>query len=200
MININPIELQGNWEKGFALDLHTLESVHVGDSPSGHPLFDTKRTGLGDLVFRLKNRGDKSVIGDIVNTVSTFLENDWKIIKILDCIIPVPPSNLDRTFQPVIEIAESLCGALNIHICDDSLVKEKATPELKGILGYPRRMEILKDAFNIQNDAIENQNVLLFDDLYRSGASLQVITEVLYKKGKVKNVYVLTLTKTRRNR
>jgi len=115
-------------------------------------------------------------------------------------IMPVPPSNLNRKFQPVIEIAENTSSILDIPMCIDSLVKNKVTHELKEIVDFEERKEILKDAFNIQNDCIESKNILLFDDLYRSGATLRVITEILYNKGKVNNVYVLTLTKTRSKR
>jgi predicted amidophosphoribosyltransferase len=42
------------------------------------------------------------------------------------------------------------------------------------------------------------KNLLLFDDLYRSGATVSAITELLKSQGKAKAVYLLTLTETRR--
>jgi predicted amidophosphoribosyltransferase len=200
MIKINPIELEGNWAKGYALDIHTVSSEYLGDDDYGHPHFDTKRSELGELVIQLKYRDNKSVLGDIVNTASAFLKDTWKIEAGLDYIVPVPPSNLNRTFQPVLEIVDILSDALNIPICNDTLAKVKKTPELKEVVEYAKREEILKDAFSIQNDRLKGKNILLFDDLYRSGATLRVITEILYNKSKVKNVYVLTLTKTRTKR
>lgn len=200
MVAIKPIELKGNWAKGYALDIHTISSEYLGDDDYGHPHFDTKRSELGELVIQLKYRDDKSVIGDIVNTASAFLKDKWRIVAELDYIIPVPPSNLNRTFQPVIEIVDKLSDALNIPICVDTLAKVKKTPELKEIVEYTKRGEILEGAFSIQNDCLKGKNILLFDDLYRSGATLRVITEILYNKGKVNNVYVLTLTKTRTKR
>ena len=200
MTNINPIELEGNWVKGYSLDIHTVSSEYLGDDDYGHPHFDTKRSDLGELVIQLKYRDNKSVLGDIVNTASAFLKDKWRIIAGLDYIVPVPPSNLNRTFQPVLEIVDRLSDTLNIPICNDTLAKVKKTPELKEVVEYSKREEILKDAFSIQNDCLKGKNILLFDDLYRSGATLRVITEILYNKGKVNNVYVLTLTKTRTKR
>ena len=135
-----------------------------------------------------------------MKTAATFLKDKWKVVAELNYIIPVPPSNLNRAYQPVIEIVDRLSDALNIPICTDVLVKVKETPELKEIVEYSKREEILKDAFNIQNDCLKGKNILLFDDLYRSGATLRVIAEILYNKGKVNNVYILTLTKTRTKR
>ncbi|MDL1958237.1 MAG: hypothetical protein LWX01_00875 [Deltaproteobacteria bacterium] len=47
---------------------------------------------------------------------------------------------------------------------------------------------------------VAGRNVLLIDDLYRSGATLNAVTVALKDKGKAKEVYVLTLTMTRRKR
>jgi predicted amidophosphoribosyltransferase len=199
-MDINPIKLEGNWAEGYALDIHIISSEYLGDDEYGHPHFDTKRSELGELVYRLKYQDDKSVLGDLAKAASDFLLNEWGIVKNLNFIVPVPPSNLTREFQPVIEIVNRLSDILNIPICVDTLIKFKKTSELKDIEEYTKRQEILKDAFLIQNDLLEGKNILLFDDLYRSGATLRVITEILYNKGRVENIFVLTLTKTRTKR
>jgi predicted amidophosphoribosyltransferase len=77
------------------------------------------------------------------------------------------------------------------------LIKVKETPELKNVYDYQKRLELLKDAFAAKNLLLKGKNVLLFDDLYRSGATLNAITRVLSEKGMVSKVYVLALTKTR---
>jgi len=58
-------------------------------------------------------------------------------------------------------------------------------------------MKLLKNAFSVTSNVLNGQSILLIDDLYRSGATLNAITEILYNQGKVRKVYVLTLTKTR---
>ena len=42
--------------------------------------------------------------------------------------------------------------------------------------------------------------ILLVDDLYRSGTTLRVATDLLKTTGKAEKVSVLTMTKTRSNR
>lgn len=42
--------------------------------------------------------------------------------------------------------------------------------------------------------------MLLFDDLYRSGATMNEITALPYDQGKAAEVYALTITRTRSNR
>jgi predicted amidophosphoribosyltransferase len=58
-------------------------------------------------------------------------------------------------------------------------------------------MRILKEAFEIRDPVIAGRSVLLFDDLYRSGATLNAISRLLQQQGRVRSLYVLTLTMTR---
>lgn len=41
--------------------------------------------------------------------------------------------------------------------------------------------------------------VLLFDDLYRSGVTMNAVSSLLYEKGGVAHVSALTITRTRSN-
>jgi competence protein ComFC len=200
MVSVKPIVLVGCWEKGYALDIHTISSQYIGDNEYGHPQYKTKYTELGELVLKLKYRNDKSAIYPIEEAMRYFLKNTWKILEEIHYIIPTPPSNTDREFQPVIEIATLLSKNMSIPLCTDSLIKKKATKELKDIVNPETRKEILKDAFSIDTKLVVGKNILLVDDLFRSGATLQTITEVLYNEGKAKKVYVITATKTRSNR
>jgi len=40
-MGINPIRLIGNWDDGYALDKHILQSILLGEDNYGHMLFDT---------------------------------------------------------------------------------------------------------------------------------------------------------------
>jgi len=195
MVSIHPINLSGNWTKGYALDIHTIDSTFIGYK-YGHEVFDTRRSEIGELLYRLKFKSDKTALGEIIDTVANFLENSWKIVDAIAAIIPVPPSK-NRAFQPVLEITKSLSSRLKIPFHDDLLVKTKETPELKDVYEYKKRMELLKNAFDIGSNVLNGKSILLLDDLYRSGATLNAITEILYNQGGVHNVYVLALTRTR---
>ena len=200
MVKIKPSKILGNWREGFALDLHTISSEFMGHDEFGHPIFDTTRSEIGELLYRLKFKADKSVLDDILETVINFLDNTWKISNTLDGVIPVPPSNIAREFQPVIEIAERISNNLEIPMYKDLLVKTKDTPELKNVYDYQKRLEILQDAFTVKTSLVKGENILLFDDLYRSGATINAVSDILYKKGMVNSVNVLTLTRTRRKK
>lgn len=102
--------------------------------------------------------------------------------------------------QPVPAIAIE-AGKLTGKKVDTNYIKKlKSTSELKSITNPDDRAKILENAFGVIDNRYEGKNVLLFDDLYRSGTTLKELTSVLYKYGKVKNVYIITMTKTRVNR
>jgi competence protein ComFC len=195
MINISPKQINGKWIFGYSLDVHTLSSEYIGDNEYGHPQFNTRYSDMGQLLNRLKYKSDKSVLGIIVEVAGEFLDSkNWPV----DLIVPVPPSRSVRTFQPVIAVAKGISKFTSVKLCTDCVVKLKQTPELKNMYELNKRMEILKDAYHVVKQQVEGRNILLFDDLYRSGATLNTITQALNKEGKVDKVYVLTLTKTRR--
>ncbi|RLD99200.1 MAG: ComF family protein [Aquificota bacterium] len=193
MADSHPIRIKGNWDIGYALDFHIISSDFMGYNELDHPIFETQRSKLGELLYRFKYNSDKTVLDEILRITLSF--NKFRNI---DVIIPVPPSKRSRSFQPVIEIAESLGKACNIPVLPKAVQKIKSTPELKNVLTFEERSKILENAFKITNTSIRNKRILLFDDIYRSGATLNAVANVLYKKGNVSKVKVLVLTKTKR--
>jgi len=79
MINVNPVKLSGNWHEGFALDLHTISSEFLGYDEFGREVFDTKRSEMGELLYRLKYRSDRSSLKGILDVTINFLSKEWKI-------------------------------------------------------------------------------------------------------------------------
>lgn len=194
MIELHPIKLSGHWHEGFALDIHTISSTFVGYDEYGHERFDSQYSQIGELLYRLKYGRDRSVLNEIVETATNFIANEWKIR--IEAIVPVPPSKSNRSVQPVIEVAKGISTRLQIPY-SEAIKKVKGTPELKNVFDYQKRQELLREAFGMKSLELKGKDILLFDDLFRSGATLNAITRVLYDSGIVSRVYALTLTKTR---
>ena len=189
------ISLQGNWRAGKAYDLHTVDSTYLGVDEFGHDRFDNQRSEMGELVYRLKYRSDRKAIAEIIG-----LLEEIKGIEKFDVIIPIPPTNKKRKFQPVGLIAQALGENRGVEVLQDCLVNE-GDEELKGITDPVARDDLLQKALQVtSNKKIAGRHVLLVDDLYRSGSTLRIATELVYGKGKAKDVCVLTMTKTRSNR
>jgi len=193
----NPIRLSGPWNEGFALDVHTIGSQYLGDDEYGHPRYETTRSPAGELLYRLKYQSDKSAAPDLCEAAADFAKSrSWGA----NLVIPIPPSRPGRRFQPVPLLADGIAKLLGCPSCEDCIVKVKETPELKSIYDYRQRLEHLKDAYAVIMEKTQNQDILLVDDLYRSGATLEAVTNALRSKGNVRRVFALALTRTRSNR
>jgi competence protein ComFC len=193
-VEIHPRKIRGKWADGYALDLHTTSSTFLGYDGYGHPQFETVRSELGELLYKLKYRADPSAVDSIAETAAEFLTEKWRVN--VDLILPVPPSNTGRKRQPVLEVATAISERTGIELCLDGLVKVKQTPQLKDVFEFKERVAALEGAFAVERTKIQGKRVLLFDDLFRSGATMNTITECL-PTGGVEVVYALTLTRTR---
>ncbi|WP_193562946.1 hypothetical protein [Escherichia coli] len=62
IVKINPIKIEGRWNSGVALDLHTTSSTPIGYNEFGYMQFDTVRPEIAELKwfteFGHLNRGD----------------------------------------------------------------------------------------------------------------------------------------------
>ena len=105
-------------------------------------------------------------------------------------VIPVPPSNTKRNYQPVYEISKEIANYINKSCRVDILTKESNLQ--------------VKDGYNIKGKIKQNKkiqstaNILVVDDLYSTGATLNETCRILRKDKNVKKIYCLALTKTRR--
>ncbi len=187
---MNEQKLNGNWKIGWALDLHTIKSI-----PLDNGKFDTTYTEIGLALNCLKYHQDYSKIDILANFVIEFMKTRM-VAPYINVILPTPPSN-KRVIQPVEVIAEKVAKSLNITFDKNYLVKNRKTQQLKGVEIQAERDKILEGVFEVKDLKYQNRKVLLFDDIYDSGSTLKEITKILYNVGKVSNVYVVTLTKTR---
>ena len=202
-MNINPREIHGNWRKGWALDVHTPSS---GLLPWEH---STERSQLGELLYEVKYRHDETKIPQIAEVAAGFVKevsiDGHPIHCYLKAIIPIPPSEKGRDFQPVTKIAEIIGEILHVPAPSDYLIKVNETPLMKNTERTLKRQH-LKDAYDIAPLRPNYKCVLLFDDIFDSGETLRAATQVLIKKGRIINekngkprVFALTLTQTRKN-
>ncbi|WP_111813150.1 ComF family protein [Acinetobacter soli] len=196
IIEIMKVEykLEGNWKAGWALDLHTISSVKNANGG-----FDNTYTDIGYALNQLKYHHSTEKLNYLGNQLVKFM-NTRMVTPYLDVILPVPPSN-QRDIQPVYEIASLLAKGVDKKIDFNFLLKNRSTSQLKSMQDPQERERELSGVFSLKNPTLyQGKKILLVDDLYRSGSTLKEITRVLYEQGKVSNVYVVTLTKTRVNR
>jgi competence protein ComFC len=181
----HPRPLTGNWNIGFALDFH-----------SSFKGADWNRSGIGDLVYRLKYQSDLSALPELIeHTHNLFLAHPE--MNQFDIILPVP-SSTQREFNPVQEFCKALSSAFNKPM-QISITKTRQTKPQKEMHTLPQKRDNIAGAFTINNDILKDgitgKQILLVDDLFDSGATLEEITRLLLHH-KSSRVNVLTFTRT----
>jgi len=192
MIPFQPRRLFDNWKEGFALDLHTLESIPLGYDEYGHLRFETRRSGIGEALYRLKYRRDISEVPNIAEAAREFLQL-WQ--PPVDILVPVPPS-ATRPVQPVIALATAIAEATKLPTVD-AIERTRDAPQLKEIYDLDERLKVLDGLHRARPGTVKDKRILLFDDLYRSGATMNAISKALTETGGAVEVFVFAITRTR---
>ena len=116
----------------------------------------------------------------------------------LDAILPVPihPKRMKkRGFNQASLFAVKLGKQLKIPVYDSILIRTLNTLPQK-TLSPEKRLENLKKAFSlhpeIQNEKLPLKRVLLIDDIYTTGATMEALTVILKQAG-VTEVYVFSI-------
>ena len=199
MASISPIIISGSWLIGYALDLHTISSNFIGYNEVGRPQFDNQRSELGQLIYDVKYSGKLDAAADIIDTAYDFIIKNYLDPPTLsfNVVVPVPPSSY-RTHQPVLMIAEGIAKKLEVPF--NCCISCNSASQVKNIQDQEERDKELENKYAINTDDLKGLSVLLIDDLYRSGSTLNVIANLAFQSGKAVRVDVLTITKTRSNR
>ena len=130
-----------------------------------------------------------------------FLKNKkiCEILKTYDIIIPVPIHNKrrkERGYNQSELIARAISKTLGIPIVKNVLVKIKNTVP-QSSLNKVQRAENAKGVYSAKNHTkLRNKKILLIDDIYTTGSTLNECANALIQKGiKREQIGVLTLAK-----
>lgn len=194
MININPIKINGSWDEGYALDVHVVKSIFLGYDEYELPHFDNLHSEVGEIVFQLKYKNNFDKIDELAEVAYKFIKEIWKID--LYGVIAVPPSK-SRFNQPVFIIAQKIADLLK-KPCSVDFFKKDSNLEIKNLkmeekLKLDTSNLIIKCGHLIK----EKSNILIVDDLYSSGFTMNLIVDSLKKDPNIGKIYVLTMTKTK---
>jgi ATP-dependent DNA helicase RecQ len=176
----HPRPLPGPWHAGWALGFH---SRFAGA--------DWSRSSVGELAYRLKYQGDSTALQPLVEQALALCAEHPELADV-DAIVPVPPST-PRAFDPVRALVEALGRQLERPVWP-VLVKTRHTAPQKEMRTLAQKRANVAGAFAVQGE-VRGKRLLILDDLYDSGATLEEVNHVLRQAG-VARLCVLTLTRT----
>ncbi len=166
------------------------------------PLYDCARACMiyddmsRFLILGFKH-GDKTYLA---RNFAPWMQNSGReFLSKTDAIIPVPlhRSRLRaRRYNQAVILSAGLEKITGIRCYHDALIRTRATPS-QGRLSTKERHKNVRKAFSVRRkyiDKLKGKNVVLMDDVYTTGATVNECTKALKTAG-VKEVYVLTLAR-----
>ncbi len=176
----HPRPLPGPWTAGWSLGFH---SSFAGD--------DWSRSSVGELAYRLKYKGDATALPALVTQALAVCREQRQLMEV-DAIVPVPPS-VKREADPVRAVAEAVAAGLGKPMWT-IVRKTRPTAAQKEQHTLAQKRANVAGAFAVDGQ-VRGKRVLVIDDLFDSGATLEEVARVLQRAGAA-GLCVLTLTRT----
>lgn len=209
----------GEKKAGFCRDCERKVQL-VGDThclKCGRPLADSARVycpdcagrshffdqGKGVFVYegpvktamyRLKY-SNRRCYGTVLAEIGARRYGAWLREKQCDCIIPVPMfSNKRRRrgYNQAAVLARELGRILGIPVDERAVRRVRSTRPQKG-LGRAERKYNLKNAFKLWESSVKLKCILVVDDIYTTGSTMDEIARLL-KEGGAGSVYCLSMS------
>lgn len=143
-------------------------------------------------IHRFKYRNGRALVTPLGNLLIDYLA---QYPLPADVVVPIPlhPRRLaDRGYNQSALLAAHVSRALGWPSIENSLVRVRYTqPQVEQPSAEARRQNV-QDAFVCRDDSLANARVLLIDDVYTTGATLQACGLALRRRG-VRSVWALTL-------
>lgn len=156
---------------------------------------------LRELIHALKYRGLKTAVPLLAEILNGYLEKIFRNSPINFnefSFIPLPlhfKKEKERGFNQTILIADFLAAQKNFKIEKSVLVKNKETKPQAQLKSGDERKENIKNCFVIKNkEKIAGRNIILFDDVFTSGATMREAVRVLKEAG-AKKIIGLVIAK-----
>ena len=112
--------------------------------------------------------------------------------SMIDCVTCVPMKGRNRPYNQSSIIGEHIAKRMGVPFKEDALRKLKNNPPFYK-LTIKERLKALKGAYDVGDDkSFSGETVLLIDDIYTTGLTLEACRQVLLKNG-AKTVYSATV-------
>lgn len=112
-----------------------------------------------------------------------------------DALVPIPlhkDRKKKRGYNQAALIAKALGKRTELPVIEDLLIRERKTVPQKN-LSAKERENNLKKAFKIGRNDVKLNSVILIDDIYTTGSTINAATQCLLESG-VKKIYFLVLS------
>jgi len=177
----------GNSDKIFCYDCS--RKIHEFDK--GYSVFDYQQIKASLYRFKYLGRAEYAKY----YAYETYNQFKEVILELkADALVPVPihkKRKRERGYNQAYEIAKELSKLIDIPVVDNFVIRKKSTIPLK-FLDEKGRANNLKKAFTIGSNSVKLRTIIIIDDIYTTGATIDEISRVCRKAG-VRKIYFLTV-------
>lgn len=176
-----------NQEKEYCMDC----TRHRREFLQGRSLYQYHSVAPG--IYRMKY-GNRQEYADFYGEeIIYYLGNFIRYIQ-PDALIPIPlhsSRQRKRGYNQAELLADAISKYSNIPVYNKILIRRKKTVPLK-YLNPQERQNNLKKAFHMVENDVKLKVIILVDDIYTTGSTIEEAASVL-KEGGVEKVYFITL-------
>jgi hypothetical protein len=187
----HPVAMKDFLAISFALDY---------DRHGGNP--QKPQTEIGALRAQAKPYGDNTATAQTIEAAEKLVEhcvtflNNMGCYASADCIVAMPPSNSSKEYNLPRYLAKRVAKEwgredLSEHIVGEARNSIKEVP-------LANKFDTLRGTITIAEDVFRNRKVVLLDDVYQSGISMNHCGHLLLRSG-AKKIFGLACEKTCRN-
>jgi ComF family protein len=149
---------------------------------------------ISDFKYRMKKEYARYYIGQVIENYSKAI---YKMEP--DALVPVPihkSKYRERGYNQAEILAKGIGKELGIPVLPNLLIRTKKTLPQKQ-LSDKERLKNLREAFRFNETEMKNhkkglKRILLIDDIYTTGSTIEACTNVLMENG-IERVYFITL-------
>ena len=199
MIDKNELQVIENWEQQqgervFLRDCLALSIAMSFNFTTNNT--DRKYTVIGLLEHNAKNNNDMEAVDALAQHSSKTIK-ELPFYKDADYICAVPPRP-GKNFDLPSQVTEKVAQTLNKKNITNHFNYGKEKESIKSSKVEDKWLYLEKSKLNFDGLDLNGKNIILIDDKYQSGTTIQFVGMKLQKAG-AKNVYGLSFVKTMRD-
>lgn len=149
---------------------------------------------IAGSLYRFKNRNRREY-AQFYATQMIKRRGDWIRSIHPDAFIPVPihkSKKRQRGYNQSKLLADALSEVTSIPVFDDVIIRAKKTTPLKD-LSLSERQKYLKKAFKVVRNDVKLKTIIIIDDIYTTGSTVDEMAAVLKEQFDCK-IYFMTVT------
>lgn len=194
-----PVPIRKAWCFKCGKPLQGEEQEYCRDCQRGKHLFYRGRAvftydSMAASLYRFKYQGRQEYAEYYGEAAARLLAGEKELRK-AQVLVPVPihPSRMrQRGYNQALLFAKALGKAWNIPVCEDLVVRCRNTKPLKQ-LNPSERQNNLKKAFKLKRNDVKLNTIIVVDDIYTTGSTIDAVSSVLSETG-AGRIYFVTLT------